>query len=257
MQAAEKTGAEKGRDPALYRLIRRIVWWISPKYELSGTENLPDEPCVIVSNHAQALGTIAAELYPPRPHYIWCTGEVLNRKELPDYVMMDWWHMKPKATRWLYRLFSHLIARPLSYVLSHAHTIAVYHDARIVTTFRRSMELLKAGADIVIFPESREPYNGLIWKFHEHFPDLAKLYYRRTGTALCFVPMYIAPRLNRICFGEPIRYDPDAPDDEERARICTAMMDAITDLAVALPPHAVIPYPNLPKDRYPMNTLRK
>ena len=119
------------------------------------------------------------------------------------------------------------------------------------------MELLKAGADIVIFPESREPYNGLIWKFHEHFPDLAKLYYRRTGTALCFVPMYTTPQLNRICFGEPVRYDPDAPDDEERTRICTAMMDGITDLAVALPPHAVIPYPNLPRDQYPMNTPRK
>jgi hypothetical protein len=69
--------------------------------------------------------------------------------------------------------------------------------------------------------------------------------------------MYTTPRLNRICFGEPVRYDPDAPDDEERTRICTAMMDGITDLAVALPPHAVIPYPNLPREQYPMNTPRK
>ena len=257
MQTAENTGAGKDRDPALFRLIRVIVKQIFPKYELVGTENLPDEPCVIVGNHAQAYGVVGAELYPPRLHYIWCIGEVLNRKELPAYVMKDFWYMKPKAVRWLYRLFSHLIAGPLSYVLSHSHTIAVYHDARIVSTFRRSMELLKAGADIVIFPESREPYNGLVWKFHEHFPDLAKLYYRRTGTALCFVPMYTTPQLNRICFGEPVRYDPDAPDDEERTRICTAMMDGITDLAVALPPHAVIPYPNLPRDQYPMNTPRK
>ena len=160
MQTAENTGVGKDRDPALFRLIRVIVKQIFPKYELVGTENLPDEPCVIVGNHAQAYGVVGAELYPPRLHYIWCIGEVLNRKELPAYVMKDFWYMKPKAVRWLYRLFSHLIAGPLSYVLSHSHTIAVYHDARIVSTFRRSMELLKAGADIVIFPESREPYNG-------------------------------------------------------------------------------------------------
>lgn len=25
-------------------------------------------------------------------------------------------------------------------------------------------------------------------------------------------------------------------------------------MAAALPPHAVVPYPNIPKDQYPMNT---
>ena len=110
MQTAENTGVGKDRDPALFRLIRVIVKQIFPKYELVGTENLPDEPCVIVGNHAQMYGPIASELYPPRLHYIWCIGEVLNRKELPAYVMKDFWYMKPKAVRWLYRLFSHLIA---------------------------------------------------------------------------------------------------------------------------------------------------
>ena len=63
MQTPEKTGVEKD-DPVLYRLIRWIVKRVFPKYELTGTENLPDEPCVIVGNHAQAFGVVAAELYP-------------------------------------------------------------------------------------------------------------------------------------------------------------------------------------------------
>lgn len=33
-------------DPLFFRLIRRIVLRLSPKYTLYGTENLPDEPCV-------------------------------------------------------------------------------------------------------------------------------------------------------------------------------------------------------------------
>ena len=34
-----------GKDsPALYRLIYRIIWLISPKYTLYGTEKLPEEP---------------------------------------------------------------------------------------------------------------------------------------------------------------------------------------------------------------------
>ena len=32
----------------VFRVIRWLVWLFSPKYQLEGTENLPDEPCVIV-----------------------------------------------------------------------------------------------------------------------------------------------------------------------------------------------------------------
>ena len=162
--------------------------------------------------------------------------------------------MKPKAFRWFYRLLSHLIAPLAEFLFTHAHTIPVRRDARVMTTFRKSVEQLEAGADVVIFPEKNEPYNGILWQFQEHFTDLAKIHYRKTGTAVCFVPVYTAPRLKGIYFGKPVRYNPDAPDGEERRRVCTAMMEGVTALAAALPPHTVIPYPNIPKGRYPLNT---
>ena len=240
--------------PKCYHLIYRVIWAISPKYTLHGTENLPEEPCVLVGNHCQMYGPIASEIYLERPHYIWCIGEMMNRKEVPAYAFKDFWSMKPKALHWFYKLLSHVIAPLAEYVFANAHTIPVRHDARVMTTFRMSMEKLNEGADIVIFPESREPYNAILWKFHEHFADLARLYYRRTGTALSFVPMYVTPALKTIRYGDPVRYDPGAPENEERTRICDAMMESITALAKALPQHKVVPYPNIPKDQYPMNT---
>ncbi len=242
------------KSPPLYRLICRIVDRLSPDYTFHGTENLPDEPCVIVGNHCQMYGPIAAELYLPRLCFIWCIGEMMNRKEVPAYAFQDFWSMKPKAVRWFYRLLSHLIAPLSEYVFTHAHTIPVYHDARVMTTFRQSMERLKEGADIVIFPEKNEPYNGILWQFQEHFADVARLYHRKTGTALCFVPMYTAPKLKSIHFGKPVRFNPDVAEDEERKRICGAMQEAITALALALPEHTVVPYPNIPKEQYPLNT---
>ena len=245
---------ETKKKPLLFRMIRKVVRALSPKYTLYGTEKLPEEPCVFVGNHCQLYGPLAAEFYMPRPHYTWCIGEMMNRKEVPAYAFEDFWPEKPRELNWYFRLLSHLIALPMSYVLTYAYTIPVYHDARVMTTFRKSMEKLKEGADIVIFPERHEPYNGILWQFQEHFADLAKLYYRRTGNTLCFVPMYTTPKLNGIHFGEPVRYDPDAPEEEERKRICKAMLDGITGLAAALPPHRVIPYPNIPKSQYPLNT---
>ena len=49
---------------------------------------------------------------------------------------------------------------------------------------------------------------------------------------------------------------PETQDDEERERICHALMEAISDLASALPQHTVVPYPNIPKGQYPLNTDR-
>ena len=243
--------------PKFYHLIYRIIWAISPKYTLHGTENLPEEPCVLVGNHCQMYGPIASEIYLERPHYIWCIGEMMNRKEVPAYAFQDFWSMKPKAVHWFYKLLGHVIAPLAEYVFTNAHTIPVWHDARVMTTFRMSMEKLNAGADIVIFPEKAEPYNGILWQFQEHFADLAKLYHRRTGKAVCFVPMYTAPRLSGIYFGKPVRYDPEAPDNEARKRICGTLLEAISDLASILPEHTVVPYPNIPKNEYPKNTDRK
>ena len=80
-----------------YRVIRWLVWVFSPKYRLEGTENLPQEPCVIVGNHSHMYGPIAGELYIPGKHYVWCAGEMMNWKEVHAYAYRDFWFGKPKA----------------------------------------------------------------------------------------------------------------------------------------------------------------
>ena len=80
-----------------------------------------------------------------------------------------------------------------------------------------------------------------------------RLYYRKSGKALCFVPFYVAPALRETHIGEPIRFDPDAPFDAERERIKTYLMDSITAIAESLPEHTVVPYRNIPRREYPKN----
>ena len=253
MQSSPKTGADSEKKPLKFRLIRWIANRIFPDYSVFGAENLPEDPCVIVGNHAQIYGPLAAELRLPRGARTWCIGEMMDRKEVPDYAFGEFWSGKPRRLHWYYRAASYAIARPVSFVLSSASTIPVYHDQRIITTFRRSVQTLEEGKDVVIFPEKHEPYNGILCQFQEHFADLARLYYRRTGTAIAFVPMYTAPRLKGLYFGKPVRFMPENSDEEERKRICAAMQRGITELAVALPRHTVVPYENIPKDQYPEN----
>lgn len=243
----------KIQGPLPFRLICRAVWLFSPKYKMIGTENLPDEPCVIVGNHSQMYGPIAGELYVPGAPYIWCTAEMMDRKLVPEYAYQDFWSGKPKAVRWFYQLLSHLIAPLSEYIFTNARTIAVHHDAHVIGTFRESAAKLREGRSLVIFPEHYTPHNNIVHDFQDRFIDLGRMYHRATGKDLTFVPLYLAPRLKTMFFGTPVPFRSDAPAAEERQRVCAALMDEITRIAAAQPEHTVVPYPNIPKRQYPKN----
>ena len=237
----------------IYKILRFFVWLFSPKMKVSGTENLPEEPSVLVGNHSQMYGPITGELFLPGRHYIWCAGEMMHWKEVPGYAYTDFWSFKPRAVRWLFKIAAYLIT-PLSVcIFNNAHTVPVYHDTRIITTFRESIKRLQEGNSLVIFPEHNVKYNNVLYDFQDKFIDLARFYYKKTGKVLSFVPMYIAPKLKTVYLGQPIRFQPEAPIEQERQRICQALKDAITAMARSLPEHTVIPYRNIAKRDYPTN----
>lgn len=242
---------EEKKTSLLFKIIKGLVRFFYPKMEVIG--NLPDEPCIIVGNHTQMNGPICAELYCPGKHYTWCAGEMMHLKDVPAYAFRDFWSQKPKWTHPWYKLLSYIIA-PLSVcVFNNARTVGVYHDTRLISTFKNTVNLLQEGNHIVIFPEHDVKYNHIIYDFQDRFIDVAKLYYKRTGKQVCFVPLYIAPGLKQMHLGKPIRFDPNVPMDGERERICKYLMDEITDIACGLPEHTVIPYRNIPKKLYPCN----
>lgn len=241
------------RGSRLYRWLRWLVWLFYPKLEVVGMENLPQEPSILVGNHSQIHGPIAAELYCPGEHDTWCAGQMMHLKDVPGYAFQDFWSRKPKWTQPFYKVLSYLIA-PLSvFVFNHANTIGVYRDSRIVGTFQKTVRRLREGKHIVIFPEYDKAYNQILSDFQEGFIDVAKLYYRKTGKEICFVPLYIAPNLKKMVFGKPIRFCAANTMEQERSRIRAYLMQQITELALALPEHTVVPYRNIPKKLYPSN----
>ncbi len=237
----------------LYRIIKWLVRVFYRKMNVGGLEYLPEEPALIISNHAQMNGPIACELYFPGRRYTWCIGHMMHLREVPDYAYKDFWSGKPWYSRWFYRLRSYLIA-PLSVcVFSNADTIAVYKDTRIISTFRDTVNALCDGANVIIFPEHDVPYNNIVNDFQDKFVDIARMYHRKTKKALCFVPMYIAPELNKMVLGKAVRFQPENAIEHERKRICGYLKDEITAAALALPAHRVVPYNNIPKRRYPVS----
>lgn len=237
----------------IFRVIKGLVRLFYPKMQVEGAENLPDEPVLVVANHAQMHGPIACELYFPGNRYTWCAGQMMKCREVPAYAYQDFWFGKPRLLRPFYKLLSYVIAPIASCVFNNANTIAVYRDSRIISTFKNTVKRLEEGASVVVFPECYEPHNHIVHTFQENFVDIAKLYHKRTGKSLQFVPMYIAPGLKKMVIGKPVTFSVQAPIREEKHRLCVELMDAITDLACSQPRHKVVPYPNVSRREYPEN----
>lgn len=235
-----------------------MIWIIRRVYHeptIYGMENLPDEPCIVVGNHSKTHGPIISQLYFPENSYTWCASQVMHLNTFPDYAFEDFWSDKPKWSHWFWHILSYLIAPFGVCLFTNARTIETCHDSRIFSTFRSTIKALQSGNHVIIFPEYKEKYNSIVNRFHGGFIDIAKLYYKRTGKALKFVPMYIAPRLHEVHLGEPVTFQPEEALEEERERICQILMGRITEIAVSRPAHRVIPYDNnIARRDYPWNT---
>lgn len=244
---------KKKKTSIVFRIIKRFVRLFYGKVEVVGWENLPENNAIIVGNHTQMNGPIVGELFMPDNCYIWCAGQMLNKKEVPEYAFTDFWSQKPKWTHPFYKVLSHIIAPLAALIFNNARTIAVYHDMRIVSTFKESIQMLMAGATILIFPEKDEKYNNILYQFQDKFIDVARLYYKKSGIELTFVPMYIAPKLRKAYIGKGIRFDSGNKMEDERKRISDYLSNEITDIARNLPEHIVVPYRNIPKKYYLTN----
>lgn len=245
----EKKNKNKKKKPLL-RFLESIVRLFYKKREFVGTENFPDEACIFIGNHSQAHAPLTCELYFPLKKRIWCVGQLMEYKEIPNHAYNDFWGGKPKWCRWFYKLLAYLITPLAHYIFTNTDTLPVYRDMRIVKTFKKTVETLKEGENVVIFPESHVKYNEIVNEFHDRFIDCAKLYYANTKKRVAFVPMYNAPELKTVIFGKPIYYSPEIPLEEQRTIICGYLKNEITALAKSLPVHTVVPFDNVPKNEY-------
>lgn len=238
------------RKNGFYTILKKITKIFYNNWQFQGLSNIPREPSVIVGNHSQIYGPIVAELLFPYPKCTWCTAEVMSTKEFPDYAMRDFFIYKNNKFRWFYRLVSKIIAKPLSYIFNNADALPVYKDSRIIFTFKKSISQLEQNKHLIIFPEKHSKYNQIINEFHTNFIDLARLYYKKTKKNLSFVPMYIAPKLKKVVFGEKIQFNPDVEFNIHKQQINDYIKNTITSLAKELPVHTVIPYLNVSKKEY-------
>lgn len=192
--------------------VRKAVW----------AEPLGDGPVIFLANHLGAVGPMyMAVTFPLRENVaIWCNEGMMEESMTVDYVRHDWWWNPDSKLAPLYNATIPYIARAIvPKVLRSAPTIAVYRDARIMTTMRNSLKALKEGKHIVIFPERPNGHDSHAEHLQMGWLNLVTMYHRATGKPLRMIPIYIDEKARLFRVGKGITADPERPLKEQEASI--------------------------------------
>jgi 1-acyl-sn-glycerol-3-phosphate acyltransferase len=144
---------------------------------------------IIVSNHEGTDAPLSLELYCDQPVRFWGAAEMNSGLiAMYKYRTKVYFHQRKHWNIWLARLFC-LIASPLTNLFYKGlNLISTYRDVRFVKTLRESVSAIRAGENVVIFPEdATKGYLAELEGFFPGFVMLAEVCYRKGID----VPIYV------------------------------------------------------------------
>ena len=197
-----------------------------------------DEPFVFVANHYSVFGPVSFVLSVPFPCGIWQNEEIINPETAARTIQPGLHSLLPFLSEGLIRRLSIWLGNLSCKILVRFGSIPVNRNepSRLMSTMRRSVEVLSEGQNLLIFPETGLPEYSLtsVTPFFPGFATIGKLYHRRTGKVLRFCPCYIDEQHHIIRFGEPVAYNPENPDiKEESSRVSEELNLRIRRMAAA------------------------
>ena len=193
-----------------YRFLRGFVRVVSYRMRTEWAVPFTGEPSVFICNHAGALGPIDICAKFPLADTIhpWMNAQVLSARETPAYVRQDfWWKPESRLAPLYSATLPYIAAAILPPILRTAPAVPVFHDMRVMKTFRESLKLLSAGEHLVIFPEQPSGYQAHAAELNRGFMQIAPAFARATGKGLLFWPVNIDYRRRMFHVAEPLRYN--------------------------------------------------
>lgn len=179
-------------------------------------------PSVFVVNHAGANGPIfmGSKFDGRKNCYFWIISDMFSRKDIPDYVRADgWWKPGTRLEPLLSRVVPFAVSLVIPPVFNNVKAIPVYHDNRIINTFRQSVHVLKSGSNLVIFPEIPIGHSTYKDNISDGWLHLGELWGRLTGEKLRIYPVYIDTKRRNIRIARPSVYDPKRTFEDQQKEI--------------------------------------
>ncbi|MBQ3706222.1 MAG: hypothetical protein II888_07180 [Clostridia bacterium] len=216
----------------LYRVLRPF-FHCRVKYP-PGLEDSQD-PVVFIANHYNVFGPLSFCISVSLEYQIWINSELVDERTASEGIHAGIRQILPflsdaKITRICEKIVSLVL-----YALRNIGMIPVDRQdaSKLLSTMRNSIAALQEGKNLLIFPETGIPEYSLtsVTPFFSGFATLGRLYHRKTGKCLRFVPCYIDEQHYQIRMGEPVIWNPEEDPRVETERISDELNLCIREMA--------------------------
>ena len=186
---------------------------------------------VILSNHEGTDAPMSLEIYLDKPIRMWGAWEMNSGVvKMYKYQSRVYYHEKKHWNLHLARLFC-LIASPLTNLFYKGlRLISTSKDARFRRTIRESIEALKNGENIVIFPEdSAKGYLAELEGFFAGFVVLAEVC-KKQGMDLPIYVTYFRKKDLKYIIDKPVLYSELSKNGETKEEISRRLVERCNEL---------------------------
>jgi len=205
-----------------FRVLRWIIRGCTPKMRTVWEEPYDGTPSVFCPNHEGMMGPIDMMChFELRDNCCpWFNNDVADVKKMPAYVRQDyWWEPGCKMEPLYNATIPYLAALVLPPIMKTVPGIKVYHDMQVLKTFRQSIEALRRGENLVIFPQQPDGYKSHHMWINKGFLQVAPMAWRTLKMPLNFYPVYIDSQNHVIHVRKPIRFDPERTLAQQEAEM--------------------------------------
>ena len=222
---------QKAKRKPYFEVLKKImkIRYKKPRFIYLGEPF--DNGALILSNHEGTDSPMSLEIYCNKPIRMWGAHEMNSGLvSLYKYQTKIYFHEKKHWNIHLARLFC-LIASPLTHLFySGFDLISTYKDIRLVKTMRESIEALKSGDNIVVFPEdSTNGYLQELEGFHEGFVLLADTC-KKKGLDLPVYVSYFRKSDRTYIFDAPVKYSELSEKYKSREEIAKYLCNRCNEL---------------------------
>lgn len=216
-------------------------WWFSClKFLMKGRYKKPtfvylgeefEHGSIILSNHEGTDGPMCLEMYCNKPTRMWGAHEMNSGLvKMYKYQTRVYYHEKKHWNLHLARLFC-LVASPLTNLFYKGlNLISTYRDERFITTIKESINSLKEGNNIVIYPEiSDKGYLDELEGFHPGFVALAEICQRR-GIDVPIYVSYFRKKDGLFIVDKPVMFSELTKNGETKEDICKTLCARCNEL---------------------------
>jgi hypothetical protein len=205
----------------IYRFICFAIRLFVKRPRVEGFGNfIAERDAMIVANHEGAWGPVVTRAWLELPTAPWVNGAITKRGDCRKFLSGNFFMEQAHIWGWVAKPLGVLLEPLLIHLLRKGDAVPVYfNSARIAITFKTSLERLRAGRALMVFPDDESSlYDLSVPNFHDGYLATASLYYKQAGKKLLIYPLCLSSRRNLMALGAAMEFDPKK-DFKQESRI--------------------------------------